>query len=164
MVFLSRHIKVRWFIWLFCVFTAITVSFGVSQVSVATSFGSYLAVDVVDGAGLYKKQLSSGNDAYLQVINLEKMRIDQILGKENNQGLGQGKYYRGEGKYKSPFFTRRSFDDVQKQYQQLYSNKVFSIFNSFFSNSQPSSLSGYSLQVLKIQVGRLTLTIHPFQE
>lgn len=148
MVFFSKHIKVRWFIWLFCLFTAIIVSFGVSQVSVATSFGSYLAVDVVDGAGLYKKQLSSGNDAYLQVINLKKMQIDQILGKESNQGLGQGKYYRGEGKYKSPFFTRKLFDEVQKEYQQLYGNKVFSIFNcAFFEQYKPTTQLSFPVKL-----------------
>jgi hypothetical protein len=139
MIFFSKRLASEWGMWLFSFFIAIIASFWSAQVLIATSFTSYQALDVKDGAGLYKKQLNSGNDAYLQVINLQKMQIDQILGNESNKGLGEGKYYQGEGRYKSPFFIRKSFDEVQKQYQQLHNNKVFSIINCAFFEQYKSS-------------------------
>ncbi|OKH30591.1 hypothetical protein NIES2101_42240 [Calothrix sp. HK-06] len=121
-------------------FLAVTiVSVWTSQVATAISLTSYQAVDVKDGASLYKKQLSNGNEAYLQVINLQKMQIDQILGSKDGKGLDQGKYYLGEGKYNSPFFVRRSFEEVQKEYQKLHNNKVFSIINCAFFEQYKSS-------------------------
>lgn len=40
-------------------------------------------LDVRDGAGLYKQKLTDGDDAYLQVIDLQKMQIDQIVGEKD---------------------------------------------------------------------------------
>ena len=47
---------------------------------------SYQTLQTIDGAALYKKQLKNGNEAYLQVIELRKMQIDQITGEVDNMG------------------------------------------------------------------------------
>ncbi|BAZ13099.1 hypothetical protein NIES4071_49340 [Calothrix sp. NIES-4071] len=137
MTFFGKYSVIR-LILLFFIVVGITAIW-TSQVATAISFSSYQAVDVKDGAGLYKKQLSNGNEAYLQVINLQKMQMDQILGSEDGKGLGKGKYYRGEGKYNSPFFIRKSFEEVLKNYQNLHKDKVFSIINCAFFEEYKSS-------------------------
>lgn len=146
MTFFGKHSVIR-VISLFFLVVAITVIW-TSKVATAISFSSYQAVDVKDGAGLYKKQLSNGNEAYLQVINLQKMQIDQILGSQDGKGLGQGKYYRGEGKYNSPFLIRKSFEEVQKNYQNLHEGKVFSIINcAFFEEYKASTQLSFPLKL-----------------
>lgn len=50
-----------------------------SSLWIAQSFdplSSYQPLQTIDGAALYKKQLTNGNEAYLQVIDLRKMQID----------------------------------------------------------------------------------------
>lgn len=52
---------------------------------------SYQPLQTIDGAALYKKQLTNRNEAYLQVIDLGKMQIDQITGGVDKMGLNEGK-------------------------------------------------------------------------
>ena len=144
MKFFGKHSLIR-VVWLFSLVVAITAIW-TSQVTMAIS--SYQAIDVKQDAGLYKKMLSSGNEAYLQVINLQKMQIDQILGTEESKGVNQGKYYRGEAKYNSPFFIRERFEEVQKKYQKLHKGKVFSIVNcAFFEEYKPSTQVSFPVKL-----------------
>lgn len=146
MIFFSKHLRFT-VIWLFSLVVAISAIWS-SQVATAISFSSYEAIDVKDGAGLYKKQLSNANEAYLQVINIQRMQIDQILGSQDAKGVGEGKYYQGEGKYNSPFFIRKSFEEVQKTYQNLHKDKVFSIFNcAFFEEYKPSTQLSFPVKL-----------------
>ncbi|MEH2222217.1 hypothetical protein [Nostoc sp.] len=109
---------------------------------------SYQPLQAVDGAALYKKQLTNGNEAYLQVIDLGKMHIDQIIGEVDNMGLNEGKYYQGEGKYYSPFFQNKLFSDVADEYQKLYANNVFSLINcSFFEQYQSSTQLSFPIKL-----------------
>lgn len=108
----------------------------------------YQPLDVIDGAGLYKQRLPDGNEAYLQVIDLQKMQIDQIVGEVDNMGLGEGNYYQGEGKYYSPFFKMKVFSEVETEYKQLYGEAVFSLINcSFFEQYQSSSQLSFPIKL-----------------
>ncbi len=83
---------------LFFFFLAIISSFWISSFWIAQTFtpsSSYQPLDVINGAGLYKQQLTDGNEAYLQVIDLHKMQIEQLVGEVDTMNLGQGKYYQG---------------------------------------------------------------------
>ncbi len=109
---------------------------------------TFQPLDVIDGAGLYKQQLPDGNEAYLQVIDLQKMQIDQIVGEVDNMGLGQGNYYQGEGKYYSPLFEMKVFSEVETEYKQLYGDAVFSLINcSFFEQYQSSSQLSFPIKL-----------------
>jgi len=71
-----------------------------SSPRIAQSFtppSSYQLLDSREGALLYRRAISDGNEAYLQVINLQKIQIDQLPGEVDNMTLGDGKYYKGEG-------------------------------------------------------------------
>jgi Phosphodiester glycosidase len=118
---------------------------------IAQSFdplSSYQPLQIIDGAALYKKQLTNGNEAYLQIIDLRKMHIDQIVGEVDNMGQNQGKYYQGEGVYYSPFFQRRLFLEVADEYKKLYANNVFSLINcSFFEQYESSSQLSFPIKL-----------------
>ena len=112
-----------------------------------TPVSSYQPIEVIDSAGLYKQQLANGNEAYLQVIDLHKMQIDQLIGEANDMGLTLGKYYRGEGNYYSPFFKMKLFEEVADEYKELYGDTVFSLINcSFFEQYQSSSQLSFPIK------------------
>ena len=124
---------------------AIISSLGIAQTFTPPS--SYQPLDRKEGALLYKQQLPDGNEAYLQIINLQKMQIDQLIGEVGNMGLGQGKYYKGEGKYYSPFFKMKLFEEVANEYKQLYGEAVFSLINcSFFEQYESSSQLSFPIK------------------
>ncbi|MBW4561533.1 MAG: hypothetical protein KME32_10340 [Mojavia pulchra JT2-VF2] len=124
----------------------ILTSLWIAQVS--NPLSSYQPLHVIDGAGLYTKQLTNGNIAYLQVINLNKIHIDQLIGEVDQMGQKQGKYYKGEGGYYSPFFENKLFSEVTDEYKQLYSDNVFSIINcSFFEQYQSSTQLSFPIKL-----------------
>ncbi|QKQ75783.1 phosphodiester glycosidase family protein [Nostoc sp. TCL240-02] len=109
---------------------------------------SYQPLHAIDGAALYKKELTNGNEVYLQVIDLRKMHIDQIIGEVDNMGINEGKYYQGEGEYYSPFFKRKLFSEVADEYKQLYKNNLFSIINcSFFEQYESSTQLSFPIKL-----------------
>ncbi|MFN6559568.1 MAG: hypothetical protein RMY28_007140 [Nostoc sp. ChiSLP01] len=122
-----------------------------SSLWIAQSFNplsSYQPLQVINGAALYRKELTNGNEAYLQVIDLRKMHIDQIVGEVDNMGQNQGKYYQGESGHYSPFFKNKLFSEVANEYQQLYADNVFSIINcSFFEQYQPSTQLSFPIKL-----------------
>jgi hypothetical protein len=105
-------------------------------------------IEVRDGAGLYKKQLANGNEAYLQVIDVGKMQIDQLIGEVDKMGISQGAYYQGENQYYSPFFKMKLFFEVAAEYKKLYNSDVFSAINcSFFEQYQPSTQLSFPVKI-----------------
>lgn len=123
----------------------------ISSLLIAPTFtppSSYQPIEVIDGAALYKQELTDGNEAYLQVINLHKMQIDQLITEVDNMGLRQGKYYKGEGEHYSPFFQRKLFEEVTNEYKQLYNDAVFSIINcSFFEQYKSSTQLSFPIKL-----------------
>ena len=123
----------------------------ISSLWIAQSFtppSSYQPLVVIDGAALYKKQLTGSNEAYLQVIDLHKIQIDQLVGEVDEMGLSQGKYYKGEGRYYSPFFKMKLFEEVTDEYKQLYGDAVFSLINcSFFEQYKSSSQLSFPIKI-----------------
>ncbi|MEW5858821.1 MAG: hypothetical protein AB1861_15765 [Cyanobacteriota bacterium] len=93
---------------------------------------AYRPLDLIDGAGLYKTQLPEGNSAYLQVIDLRKMQMEQVVGEINNMGFSEDKYYGEPGSSYSPYFQMKLFSDVWDEYKLLYGKQVFSMMNCAF--------------------------------
>ncbi|MCP2728482.1 hypothetical protein NJ959_08335 [Symplocastrum sp. BBK-W-15] len=109
---------------------------------------SYQPIDAINGAGLYKQIIGDGNEAYLQVIDLGKIQIDQLVGEVTSRGIDEGKYYQGEGKYDSPFFKMKLFSEVSDEYQKLDADSVFTIINcSFFEQYQSSSQLSFPIKL-----------------
>jgi hypothetical protein len=128
------------------IFLVIINSFWIAQAFTPPS--SYQPLEVIDGAALYKQQLTDGNEAYLQVIDLHKMQIDQLVGEIDTMGLGQGKYYQGEGGYYSPFFKMKLFEEVTGEYKELYDDAVFSLINcSFFEQYKSSTQLSFPIKL-----------------
>ncbi|MBN3927484.1 hypothetical protein [Nostoc sp. NMS4] len=126
---------------------------------------SYQPLQAIDGAALYKKQLTNGNEAYLQVIDLGKMHIDQIIGEVDNMGQNEGKYYKGEGGHYSPFFQNKLFSDVADEYTKLYANNVFSIINcSFFEQYQSSTQLSFPIKLNGVVITGGTSPYGPIKE
>jgi hypothetical protein len=138
-------------------------SFWISQTF--NPLASYQPLQVIDGAALYKKQLTNGNEAYLQIIDLRKMHIDQITGEVDNMGLNEGKYYKGEGGYYSPFFQNKLFSEVAEEYQKLYGKNVFSIINcSFFEQYQSSTQLSFPIKLNGVVITGGTSPYGPIKE
>lgn len=131
---------------LFYFLVPIILSFTISQTF--NPLSAYQPLQVIDGAGLYKKQLANGNEAYLQIIDLRKMHIDQLVGEVDNMGRDEGKYYQGEGRHYSPYFKNKAFSEVTNEYQKLYGNQVFSLINcSFFEQYQTSTQLSFPIKL-----------------
>ncbi|MEH2113331.1 hypothetical protein [Nostoc sp.] len=126
---------------------------------------SYQPLQVIDGAALYKKQLTNGNEAYLQVIDLRKMHIDQITGEVDDMGLNEGKYYKGESGYYSPFFQNKLFSEVTDEYKKLYANNIFSMINcSFFEQYQSSTQLSFPIKLNGVVITGGTSPYGPIKE
>ncbi|MEH2077911.1 MAG: hypothetical protein V7K57_26530 [Nostoc sp.] len=148
---------------LFLFLLPILSSFWIAQT--CNSLSSYQPLQSIDGAALYKKELTNGNEAYLQVINLGKMHIDQIIGEVDNMGLNEGKYYQGEGKYYSPFFQRKLFSEVVNEYKELYANNVFSMINcSFFEQYESSTQLSFPIKLNGVVISGGTSPYGPIKE
>ncbi|MBD2255354.1 hypothetical protein [Nostoc parmelioides] len=146
-------------------FFVITLLASVFIAQFPNSLSSYQAIHVIDGAGLYKKELTNGNTAYLQVIDLRKMRIDQVMGEVDNMGYGQGKYYQGEEKYYSPYFTNKLYSQVNNEYKKLYGNDVFSLINcSFFEQYQSSTQLSFPIKLNGVVVSGGNSPYGPIKE
>ena len=144
-MFSVQFCKVLFSCFLALISIAIISSLGIAQTFIPPS--SYQPLDRKEGALLYKQQLPDGNEAYLQIINLQKMQIDQLIGEVDNMGQSQGKYYKGEGKYYSPFFKMKLFEEVANEYKQLYGESVFSLINcSFFEQYKSSSQLSFPIK------------------
>ncbi|MCC5628750.1 phosphodiester glycosidase family protein [Nostoc sphaeroides CHAB 2801] len=132
---------------------------------VSNPLSSYQSLQTIDGAALYKKQLTNGNEAYLQVIDLRKMQIDQITGEVDNMGLNEGKYYKGEGGHYSPFFQNKLFSEVTDEYKKLYANNVFSMINcSFFEQYQSSTQLSFPIKLNGVVISGGTSPYGPIKQ
>ncbi|MEH2140074.1 hypothetical protein [Nostoc sp.] len=148
---------------LFLFLLPILGSFWIAQT--CNPLSSYQPLQSIDGAALYKKELTNGNEAYLQVINMGKMHIDQIIGEVDNIGLNEGKYYQGEGKYYSPFFQRKLFSEVANEYNELYANNVFSMINcSFFEQYESSTQLSFPIKLNGVVISGGTSPYGPIKE
>ncbi len=126
---------------------------------------SYQPLQTIDGAALYKKQLTNGNEAYLQVIDLGKMHIDQITGEVDSMGLNEGKYYKGEGAYYSPFFKNKLFSEVADEYKKLYADNTFSMINcSFFEQYESSTQLSFPIKLNGVVITGGTSPYGPIKE
>jgi hypothetical protein len=152
-MFSVQFCKVLFSCFLALISIAIISSLGIAQTFIPPS--SYQPLDRKEGALLYKQQLPDGNEAYLQIINLQKMQIDQLIGEVDNMGQSQGKYYKGEGKYYSPFFKMKLFEEVANEYKQLYGESVFSLINcSFFEQYKSSSQLSFPIKFNGVVITR----------
>ena len=152
-MFSVQFCKVLFSCFLALISIAIISSLGIAQTFIPPS--SYQPLDRKEGALLYKQQLPDGNEAYLQIINLQKMQIDQLIGEVDNMGQSQGKYYKGEGKYYSPFFKMKLFEEVANEYEQLYGESVFSLINcSFFEQYKSSSQLSFPIKFNGVVITR----------
>jgi hypothetical protein len=107
------------------------------------------------GAQLYLKSLdsnsfgqSSSNKAYIQLVDLRAMTLDQVIGDERKPGKNQGIYYQGETRFSSPFFQNLLFSDVQKTVVDASGeNRLFSIFNgAFFEQHEAATQFAFPLK------------------
>ena len=117
----------------------IIISIMISYAQAFTPPTLYHPLDVIEGAGLYKTKLANGNEAYLQVIDLRKMQMEQIVGEVNDVGVDRGQYYGEPGSYYSPYFQMKLFSEVWNEYKELYGKQVFSMMNAAFFEDYKSS-------------------------
>lgn len=117
----------------------LTVHIMIHKAKAFTPPKTYYPLDVIAGAGLYKTSLSNGNEAYLQIIDLRKIQIEQIIGEIDDMGIKQGKYYRNNLDDYSPYFQNKPFGNIWQEYNLLYGKQIFSLINCAFFEEYKSS-------------------------
>jgi hypothetical protein len=117
----------------------LTVHIIIHKAEAFTPPNTYYPLDVIEGAGLYKTSLSNDNQVYLQIIDLRKMQIDQIIGEIDDMGIKQGKYYLNRANDYSPYFQNKPFENIWQEYNLLYGKQVFSLINCAFFEEYKSS-------------------------
>lgn len=126
----------------------IIISTMISYAQAFTPPTIYRPLDVIEGAGLYKTQLANGNEAYLQVIDLRKMQMEQMIGEVDEVGFERGQYYGEPGSYYSPYFPMKLFSEVWNEYKELYGKQVFSMMNgAFFEDYKASTQLAFPVKL-----------------
>jgi hypothetical protein len=126
----------------------IIISTMISYAQAFTPPTIYHPLDVIEGAGLYKTQLANGNEAYLQVIDLRKMQMEQMIGEVDEVGFARGQYYGEPGSYYSPYFPMKLFSEVWNEYKELYGKQVFSMMNgAFFEDYKASTQLAFPVKL-----------------
>ena len=105
-------------------------------------------MDSANGIALLKTyDKTSKSSYYLQIIDIQQVRINQYCVETPNEGLNQGKYLLGEKGFKSPYFKMLSHANVQKEQQKLLGNQYFSIMNcSFFEEHKPETQLSFPIK------------------
>jgi hypothetical protein len=120
-----------------------------------STFKNYQLLVNQPGAQLYLKSLesnsfgqSSSNKAYVQLVDLRVMTLEQVIGDERKPGKNQGIYYQGETQFSSPFFQNLLFSDVQKTIVDASGeNRLFSLFNgAFFEQHEAATQFAFPLK------------------
>jgi hypothetical protein len=95
------------------------------------------APSTVGGASLVEVQVG-GSPAYLQVLDLAKVRLDQVTGdRDGGRAPGPGAYYPGKD---SPAFHRISPALMQRSCRDRYGARAVSAVNAqFFEDYQPGT-------------------------
>ncbi|WP_341525449.1 hypothetical protein WKK05_23020 [Nostoc sp. UHCC 0302] len=124
---------------LICLFLFLSINIIIHNAQAFTPPSKYHPLDIIDGAGLYQTRLTNGNQAYLQIIDLRKIQIDQIIGEIDEMGTKQGKYYKKINNFYSPYFQNKPFSNVWNEYNLLYGKQIFSLINCAFFEEYKSS-------------------------
>jgi hypothetical protein len=93
------------------------------------SDATWTTIAAVDGASLARLSLSDGSHAYLQRIDLRRMRIEQVTGDRDPGAPEAGRYYPGAA---SPRFIRIPPDNAQRACAASFGQSVFSVVNFAF--------------------------------
>jgi Phosphodiester glycosidase len=109
----------------------------------------YELVNQIDGAQLYRIKLHDLDIAYLQTIDLEKMRLDQIIVPSTTQkkrAPTSGQYFPGQ--LASPYFEMQTPMQVISSNQLLENKSFFSMFNGgFFEDYESSSRMAFPVKL-----------------
>jgi hypothetical protein len=94
---------------------------------------------------LTRIRLDGGNLAYLQLIDLRRMRIDQVVGPADAAAPPRSAYYPAAG---SPRFQRLTVDRMQLSCRGRYAAAAFSAVNfAFFESYDPSTALAFPVKV-----------------
>jgi hypothetical protein len=90
---------------------------------------TWATLATTDGATLARLSLPDGSHAYLQRIDVRRMRIEQVLGERDATQPAAGSYYPGAG---SPRFTRITTGQVERDCRARFGATLFSAVNFAF--------------------------------
>jgi len=108
-----------------------------AQPSVPLSVAASATLAATPAASLVRLALSDGSRAYLQRLDLRRMRIEQVVGPPDmTRPATPGAYYPGAT---SPRFTRIPPDQVQRDCRTRFGNTLFSVVNFAFFEEYDAS-------------------------
>jgi hypothetical protein len=119
------------------VVVAAGMAIGGCGTSAASTPAGPMVLDRIDGADLTRLSLPGGNAAYLQRIDVLRMRIDQVTGeRDGGSPAADGDYYPGAP---SPRFRRITAEEMQVSCHERYGGKAFSAVNFAFFEEYDTS-------------------------
>jgi hypothetical protein len=104
-----------------------------------------MTIATVDGASVSRLSLSDGSQAYLQQIDLRRIRIDQVVGEQDTAAAPDtGRYYPGAS---SPRFIRILPGEAQDICRTQYGTALFSVVNfAFFEEYDRSTRLSFPIK------------------
>jgi hypothetical protein len=111
----------------------------------------YAVLDSAKGAILYKKSIKKNKintDIYLQVIDIQQVRIEQLASTPHGGVQPEGFYCDKKEFSRSPFFKMYAYQNAVKQAQKKFDKKLWGIMNAaFFEQYGDSTQIAFPLKI-----------------
>jgi hypothetical protein len=111
----------------------------------------YTVLDSAKGAGLYKKNIKNEQlncDIYLQVIDIQQVKIEQLASTPHNGPQPEGLYCDEKEFSRSPFFKMYAYQNAIKQAQKKFDKKLWGLMNAaFFEQYGDSTQIAFPLKI-----------------
>jgi hypothetical protein len=111
----------------------------------------YVKLDSIRGAIFYKKnqKINDSNcDIFLQIIDIQQVRIEQLASSPHSGKQPEGLYWENKELSHSPFFKMYAYQNAIKQAQKKFDKKLWGIMNAaFFEQYGDSTQIAFPLKI-----------------
>jgi hypothetical protein len=111
----------------------------------------YILLDSLKGAILYKKSIKNkkiNSDIYLQVIDIQQVRIEQLASTPHNGPQPEGLYCDKKEFSRSPYFKMYAYQNAVKQAQKKFDKNLWGLMNAaFFEQYGDSTQMAFPLKI-----------------
>jgi hypothetical protein len=135
----------------FLIFTTLFYTKTSAQTTAETKALGYTVLDSTKGAILYKKSIKNNkinSDIYLQIIDIQQVRIEQLASTPHGGTQPDGIYCDDKTFNRSPFFKMYAYQNAVKQAQKKFDKKLWGMMNAaFFEQYGDSTQLAFPLKI-----------------
>jgi hypothetical protein len=111
----------------------------------------FIVLDSIKGASLYKKSIKTNGentDYFLQVIDIQQVRIEQLASTPHGGQQPEGLYLDKKELSRSPFFKMYVYENAIKQTQKRFEKNAWGLMNAaFFEQYGDSTQIAFPLKI-----------------